>query len=237
MEAIARAYRHVASRNSRDQLIVDHLEFVRHVLGRIVSGLPKGIDCENLEAAGVLGLVEAAGQFDAARGVAFKTYSFPRIRGAILDELRRNCPLPQQMLQRWSVIRRAAGGTTSLPDSEILAQRTGLSIDEIDECMEAIRLTRPESWREEMSSGGVYHRVDPAEGIEKADQSRLLADAIEQLPRTDRLVVSMYHLDDMRLKEIGEVLNLSESRVSRILSRAEQRLRDSMRRREVRRLA
>jgi RNA polymerase sigma factor FliA len=102
MEAIARAYRQVADRNSRDQLIVDHLDFVRHVLGRIVAGLPKGIDFENLEAAGVLGLVEAAGQYDPAREVPFKTYAFPRVRGAIFDELRRNCPLPQQMLQRWA---------------------------------------------------------------------------------------------------------------------------------------
>ena len=231
MEAIARAYRQVATRNSRDQLIVDHLEFVRHVLGRIVAGLPKGIDCENLEAAGILGLVEAAGQFDPARGVSFKSYSFPRIRGAILDELRRNCPLPQQMLQRWALIRKAAGAAP-LPDTEPLAQKTGLSIDDVEECLEAIRLTRPESWREELSTNGVYRRIDPAEGIEKADQISQLATAIEQLPRTDRLVVSMYHLDDMRLKEIGEVLKLSESRVSRILSRAEQRLRDVLRRKE-----
>jgi RNA polymerase sigma factor FliA len=237
MDAISRAYRHVAQRNRRDQLIVDHLEFVRHVLGRLVAGLPKGIDCENLEAAGILGLVEAAGQFDETRGVSFKTFSYPRIRGAILDELRRNCPLPQQMLQRWALIRRAAGPAATLPDAETLAQRSGLTLEEVEECLEAIRLTRPESWREELSSNGVYRRIDPAEGIERADQSRQLADAIEQLPKNDRLVLSMYHLDDMRLKEIGEVLNLSESRVSRILARAEARLRDSMRRREHHRTA
>ncbi len=237
MEAIVRAYRSVADRNCRDQLIVDHLDFVRHVLGRIVSGLPRGIDIENLEAAGILGLVEAASQFDAARGVPFKTFAFPRVRGSILDELRRNCPLPQQMLQRWSMIRRAAKGAASLPDSETLAARTGLSLDDVEECLEAIRLTRPESWRDDLSSSGVFHRIDPAENIERADQSKLLANAIEQLPRMDRLVVSMYHLDDMRLKEIGEVLNLSESRVSRILSRAEQRLRDSVRRREREKIA
>jgi RNA polymerase sigma factor FliA len=237
MEAIVRAYRHVADRNSRDQLIIDHLEFVRHVLGRIVAGLPKGIDVENLEAAGILGLVEAAGQFDASRGVPFKTYCFPRVRGAILDELRRNCPLPQQMLQRWAIIRRAGADSATLPDAETLAERTGLSLDEVEECLEAIRITRPESWRDELSSPGVIRRIDPAEGLERADQSRLLASAIEQLPRIDRLVVSMYHLEDMRLKEIGEVLSLSESRVSRILSRAEARLRDSMKRRERGRLA
>lgn len=236
MEAIVRAYRHVADRNSRDQLIVDHLEFVRHLLGRVVAGLPRGIDVENLEAAGVLGLVEAAGQFDPARGVPFKTFSYPRIRGAILDELRRNCPLPQQMLQRWALIRRAGSGSATMPDAETLAEKTGLTVDEVEECLEAIRMTRPESWRDELSAPGVIRRIDPAEGLERADQSRLLADAIEQLPRVDRLVVSMYHLDDMRLKEIGEVLSLSESRVSRILSRAELRLKESMSRRDRGRL-
>ena len=79
--------------------------------------------------------------------------------------------------------------------------------------------------------------TSPMRREDALDQARLLADAIEGLPRTDRLVISMYHLDDMRLKEIGEVMSLSESRVSRILARAEQRLRDSLRRKTVGRLA
>lgn len=226
MEAVAQAYRQAANRHSRDQLIVDHLEFVRHLLGRTIAGLPAGVDIENLEAAGVLGLVEAAGQFDPSRGVPFKTYAYSRIRGAILDELRRNCPLPQHMLQKWTRIRQASSAMTTPVTSEALARSTELTVDEVEECLDAIRLTRPEEWREDLASPSVIRRIDPAEGLEREEDRDALADAIERLPRQDRLVVSMYYLDDMRLKEIGAVLGLSESRVSRILSQATFRLRE-----------
>jgi RNA polymerase sigma factor FliA len=232
MEAVAQAYRQTATRHSRDQLIVDHLEFVRHLLGRVVSGLPSGVDLENLEAAGILGLVEAAGQFDASRGVPFKTFAYPRIRGAILDELRRNCPLPQHMLQRWTRIRHAASTLSGPHSSEALARTSEMSVGEVEECLEAIRMTRPEAWREDIVAPSVVRRIDPAEGLERDEERKLLADAIESLPRQDRIVVSMYYLDDMRLKEIGEVVGLSESRVSRILARAEVRLREFVDRRK-----
>ncbi|MBX3444719.1 MAG: sigma-70 family RNA polymerase sigma factor [Planctomyces sp.] len=231
MEAVANAYRQIATRHSRDQLIVDHLAFVRHLLGRVVSGLPSGVDVENLEAAGILGLVEAAGQFDATRGVPFKTFAYPRIRGAILDELRRNCPLPQHMLQRWSAIRRAAAALGATPTVEALAKATQLPIEEVEECLEAIRMTRPEAWHEDLVAPSIIRRIDPAQGLEQDEDKALLAEAVESLPRQERLVVSMYYGDDMRLKEIGDVLGLSESRISRILARAQLRLKDYVGRR------
>jgi RNA polymerase sigma factor for flagellar operon FliA len=230
MEAVAQAYRQIVDKHSRDQLIVDHLDFVRHLLGRIVSSLPGSVDVENLEAAGVLGLVEAAGQFDPTRGVAFKTFAYPRIRGAILDELRRNCPLPQHMLQRWTRIRHAAAGLSS-PTAENLAQATQLTLAEVEECLEAIRMTRPESWHEDLVSSSVTRRIDPGEGLQWEEDRRLMADAVESLPRQERLVVTMYYLEDMRLKEVGDVLGLSESRISRILAKAELRMRDFVSRR------
>ncbi|MCA9215890.1 MAG: hypothetical protein KDB27_22645, partial [Planctomycetales bacterium] len=91
-----------------DSLVVEHLEYVRHILGRLTYNLPANIDIENLESAGILGLVEAAKHFDESRGVPFKGFAYSRIRGAILDELRRNCPLSQQMLRQIAVVRTAA---------------------------------------------------------------------------------------------------------------------------------
>src|SRR5207253_2587988 len=88
-------------------MILSHLPLVRHVIGRLAAQLPPGTDVENLESAGTLGLVEAAGNFDPARGSDFGTYAYGRIRGAVLDELRRNCPLPQHMLERVARVRRA----------------------------------------------------------------------------------------------------------------------------------
>src|SRR5690606_6309749 len=100
-----------------------------------VADLPDGIDLENLEAAGILGLVEAAAQFDPSREVAFTTFAYQRIRGAILDELRRNCPLSRKMLKRWEVIREAYARLEAPVSPEQLAEATGLSVEDVLECL------------------------------------------------------------------------------------------------------
>lgn len=227
MEAAVRAYQNTTQKDLRDRLVLENLDYVRHLLGRMRIGLPTFIDADNLEAAGVLGLVEAAQQFDPQRGVEFKTFAYHRIRGAILDELRRNCPVPQQMLQRWSEIRQAWERLGEHVTSAALARECGLTEEEVERCLEAIRLTQPESWNEELAnvtrSGSMD--VPPESAVDEADQQRLLADAIERLPERLRIVLSLYHVKNLRLKEIGEVLGLSESRVSRLLTQAEMQLR------------
>lgn len=223
MEAALRAYQETAQRKQRDELIVSHLGYVRHILGRLLAELPDGVDAENLESAGVLGLVEAASQFDPNRGVAFATFAYRRIRGAILDELRRNCPLPQDILERWSKIRDAISKIETPATTEQLAAATGFTIDQIEECLEAARLTRIEPLNDDPLERppGTSDGLSPQAQVLKDEQLRLLADAIEELPERLRLVVTLYYLEGLRLKEIGEVLELSESRVSRLLARAQ----------------
>ncbi len=230
IQSAVRAYHQVCKADLRDQLILDHLSFVRHILGRMLGGLPEHVDSENLESAGILGLVEAAGQYDPGRGVAFTTFAYRRIKGAIVDELRRNCPLPQKMLQQWSLIR-TKSVTLELPlTSEKLADATGLTIDQVEECMAAMRLTRPENWTEEL-----YEIPNPSERNVEAEavstrleQREILIEAIAQLPDNMRNAIAMYHYEDMRMKEIGEVMELSESRVSRLLAEAELRLKTTV---------
>src|ERR1700677_653251 len=107
MQPAVQLYQQEASRVRRDQLILEHLSLVRHAMGRLAARLPAGVDVENVESAGVLGLVEAANRFDPERGILFATYAYTRIRGAMLDELRRNSFLPQQILEKISGIRGA----------------------------------------------------------------------------------------------------------------------------------
>jgi RNA polymerase sigma factor for flagellar operon FliA len=232
LETAVNAYRRVCQSDLRDQLIIEHLPYVRHILGRMLTTLPDYVDNDNLESAGTLGLVEAAGQFDPSRGVAFTTFAYQRIRGAILDELRRNCPVPQQMLQNWALIREKS---TTLPlplTSESLAEATGLTVGEIEDCLAAMRLTRPESWADELGNiPGNSRAADAAE--EKAlqrEQREILADAIEQLKPQHRIAVTLYYMENLRMKEIGEVMNISESRVSRLLAAAELKLQTIVRR-------
>jgi len=216
MDAAVRAYQTSASQVSRDQLITDHLVNVRHILGRMLLSLPDSVDRENLEAAGVLGLVEAAHHFDPSRNVEFGAFAYFRIRGAIIDELRRNCPLPQQMLEKWARIRAAIDDFEGPATMEDIAARSGFEVEEIEECLDAVRLTRPESWQEEF---GLANN-ESLSTVEHQDRATRLAQAIEQLNDRLRTIVVMYYRDDLRLKEIGEVLELSESRVSRLLQKA-----------------
>lgn len=230
MEAAIRTYQNLRLKTERDAIILEHLPFVRQVLGRMMVRLPDSTDRENLESAGICGLVEAAGQYDANRGVSFTTFAFPRIRGAILDELRRNCPLPQHMLERWSRIRDAYTKLQGNASPESLAVSADLSVEEVEECLQAIQLTRPDSWFDDLADRVADDRegTSPERFLDAEEQSGVLADVIESLPRTMRIAVTLYYREELRLKEIGEVLGLSESRVSRILSRAQLLLRERM---------
>src|SRR5262245_37449565 len=114
---------------------MEHLPLVRHLVGKLVAELPTGVDIETLEAAGVLGLVEAATNYDPQREARFKTYAYLRVRGAVLDELRRNCPLPQPMLETLAKVRKAYR-TLPAPVSVVaLANATGLSEDEVADAL------------------------------------------------------------------------------------------------------
>ena len=218
MQTVAHAY----AQNQRNELILAHLPLVRHVIGRLRAKCPRGIDLENLEAAGVLGLVEAANRFEPERGTRFETFAYMRIRGAVLDELRRNCPLPQQLLERIARVRAAYRRLTPPVTVEQLADATGLAADDVAECLSALRLTRAISWDDIVGTplARAAHGEQPEHQLESAEQRKLLAEAIAHLPERERLVVTLYYLEELRLKEIGLVLELSESRVSRLLKTA-----------------
>lgn len=227
MTRVARApYRNARWQQRRDELVLENLEFVRHVLGKLAVHLPASVDVENLESAGILGLVEAAQHFDTERGVAFRTFAYPRVRGAIIDELRRNCPLPQQVLQHVALVRKACVSLEPPITTEQIAAHTGLTVEQIESCLEAIRLTRPTEWDDSLFHHGTRHPPQPSttSHIELEETKQVLADCIEQLPEQERIVITLYYLEDLRLKEIGRVLNLSESRISRVLTQAEFRL-------------
>lgn len=224
MEAGAAAYRQTAARDERERLILEHLEDVRHILGRIAARLPADVDRQNLESAGVLGLVEAAGQFDPTRGVEFGAFARLRIRGAILDELRRNCPLPQRMLKRLALVKQAYLRLDPPVTTAAVAHLTGLTVDEVDECRRAAALVRQEPWTDDIGDSLVDRSsadTDGSESLAGLEDRARVADAIERLPQRERLVLTLYYLEDLRLREIAELLKLSESRVSRLLARSE----------------
>lgn len=234
MEAGKTRYRSVVDRDRRDSLVAEHLGLVRQVLGRLLVTLPQHVDRDNLEGAGLLGLVEAAASFDSSRGSDFRSFAAPRIRGEILDELRRNCAVPQQILRNWRAIQDARRTLGENADLERIAALTGLTISQIAECEQAVRIERVgrESELEFVIDANTLGDDLRMAGIHSQDAQQALADAIELLTEPQRIAITLYYTDGLRLREIGEVLNLSEARVCRILQAAEEALRRELRRKE-----
>jgi RNA polymerase sigma factor for flagellar operon FliA len=228
----AQTYTQRSLEHQRQELILGHMGLVRHILGRLKARLPSSVDLENLEAAGVLGLVEAANRFEPTRGYRFDTFAFPRIRGAILDELRRNCPLPQNLLEKIAIVRKVYRTLPPPVTVEALVTATGFTHDDVVECLSAVKLTRVGSWEDIAAANDIAtvpQTDQPQHQAELSEQKSRLTEAIGRLGERERLAVTLYYLENLRLKEIGALLDLSESRVSRLLKSAMFELGEQMR--------
>ncbi len=215
-------YKELATQQMRQGLILEHLKLVGHVIHRMPPGLRRANTEEDLYSAGTLGLVEAANKFDASRGVPFSAYARIRIHGAIVDEIRRNCPLPQEMLEKALQVRGLMEDAAPGMSLEQIAAGASMTMDEFLGCLEALRILKPgvlpgnseQDWVED------HRESNPMIQIEAKEDVVELGKAIHQLPEIPRKVVILYFFEDLKLREIGALLSLSESRVSRILSGA-----------------
>ena len=215
----------------RDRLILDHVPLLHHIVGRLGIHVP-GVDHEDLLGWGMLGLIAAADGWDASRGLQFSTYAYPRIRGAILDELRRLDFLPRGRRERVRELERAVheleqthGGP---PAPEEIAAKLETSLDEVDEILGTARTAVSVSLEEGTSPLGAMltdpECEEPVDSLEWREMKALLVDAIQRLPEQEMTVITLYYGEELLLKEIGEVLDVTESRVSQIHSRALYRL-------------
>lgn len=223
----------------RDRLILEHLPLLQHIVGRMSLDVPGRIQRDDLFGWGMRGLIEAADAFDPGRGLAFSTFAFPRIRGAILDELRRLDFLPRGRRDRLREVERVVAELEQLqgtpPSPEEIAQRLGTTIEEIDEVLHSARVA---SWAS--LEGGPSEDLgalltdpksdDPVGSAEWNEMKALLVTAIGALPDSEKTVVTLYYGEELLLREIGEVLGVTESRVSQIHSRALYRLNRELRR-------
>ena len=226
------------SQADRDRLVEQYLPLVRYVVARLPMTMPSALDRDDFFSVGVLGLLHAAANFDPTRGASFKTFAYTAIRGAILDEVRKHDPVPRNRRDRLRRLERASADLRARVDREPtlaeLADALGLTATELDDDLLALHTARILSLDEPtgdddgatmlatMPAGGTR---DPADASAARERVERLAKAIAELPETDRHVVVLYFHEQLYLKEIGEVLGVTESRVSQILSRAVERLR------------
>lgn len=216
----------------RDSLIIEHLPLLRHVVGRM--SVPSSLLREDLEGYAMIGLIAAADSFDESRGLKFSTYAFPKIRGAVLDEMRRMDFLPRGRRERLRSLERAVAELEQTngvaPTPEELADKLGVGLDEVDEILHSARSVVESSLDVETASGSLASLVadpksdDPVGSAQWNEMKSLLVGAIHALPDPDRTVITLYYGESLLLRDIGEVLGVTESRVSQIHSRALYRL-------------
>jgi RNA polymerase sigma factor for flagellar operon FliA len=225
----------------RQKLMEQYLPLVKNVAGRMAMGFPKSVELSDLINTGVIGLIEAMSNFDPSRGVKFETYAVPRIRGAILDELRSLDWVPRSTRAKSREIERATSKLENQlgrpPSARELAKSLKISPQElfsaVDDVSSATILSLDELIYKEEDNRQVP-RVETLQDLrcvsvlgdmEKEELKGYLVQAISHLSEQERLVVALYYYEELTLKEIGEVMQISESRVSQIHTKAVLKLR------------
>ncbi len=230
---------------TRQRLLEEYLPLVKSVAGRMAMGFPKSVELCDLVNTGVIGLIEALSNFDPSRGVKFETYAVPRIRGAILDELRSLDWVPRSTRAKSREIDRATSKLENklgrTPSDYELARSLNLSSSELFSALDDVSSTTMLSLDEliyKEEDNRQIPRVETLEGLrvenvlgemEKEELKSYLVQAISLLSEQERLVVALYYYEELTLKEIGEVMQISESRVSQIHTKAVLKLRGMIR--------
>lgn len=216
-----------------DQLVVEYSFLVSRIARHISSRLPNNVLLDDLSQAGMIGLLEAARNYDASKGASFETYAGIRIRGAILDDIRRGDWAPRSVHRAQRKVTQAireveASLGRSATDAEIAASM-GMGAEEYYAVLRdaaACNLASFDQFSEDGEpSASLDEATQPLRYAGKEEFREHLIDAIDQLPERERLVLSLYYNDELNLKEVGAVLDVSESRVSQIHSQAVVRLR------------
>ena len=225
--------------DERELLITQHLPKVKYIADRIAAKLPPSVERGDLYGAGVVGLIDAVERYDASRGVAFTTFAEMRVRGAILDNLRsldwasRSTRRRAREIQTaFAEIEQATGRNAS---EEEVAQKMNIPLGELRENLQEIHgltVTNLDQRDEEsglsLSDLIADGSASPLQHIEHKDLRRHLAKAVDKLPPRERQVIALYYLEELTMKEIGEVLGITESRVSQLRSQAVLRIRANL---------
>ncbi len=240
-----RRYKTAGEERARERLVVAYSPVVKYVAGRMSSGLPAHIEEADLVSYGLGGLISAIERFDLGREIKFETYAITRIRGAIIDELRTLDWVPRSVRARAREIERAnvklEAKLQRAPTDEEMATELDISLEEFHDALLQISnstiVALDELWSVSDSSGDQVSLLDtlPDRGAPDpqalADQGELrdrIAESIAALPEREKLVIALYYYENLTLREIGEVLGVTESRVSQLHTKAVLRLRSRL---------
>jgi len=240
-----RRFKSTGDVHARERLVIAYSPLVKYVAGRMASGLPAHVEEADLISYGLVGLINSIERFEVEREIKFETYAITRIKGSIIDELRSLDWVPRSVRARAREIERANAKLEHqlqrAPTDEEMAAELKMGVDEFQDALVQISNSTiaalDELWSVSDSSGDAVSLLDtltdesapdPAAVMDQTDLKDRVADAIARLPEREKLVVALYYYENLTLREIGEVLGVTESRVSQLHTKAVLRLRSRL---------
>ena len=226
-------YKHRGRRGVRDQLILHYSPLVKYVAGRVAVGLPQNVEQADLVSYGIFGLIDAIDKFEPDRGFKFETYAIPRIKGAILDELRSIDWVPRSVRAKARAMERAFAKIEATlhrsPTDAELAAELNMDNHQLQQTLSQISLVGLVALDEMLSSGGETLTLGdtiadsgegPVDTYEGEETRQLLAGTINRMPDREKIVLTLYYYEGLTLAEIGGVLGVTESRICQIHTKA-----------------
>ncbi|WP_432586547.1 RNA polymerase sigma factor WhiG [Streptomyces sp. HD1123-B1] len=242
LDELWRSYKTTGDGRLREQLILHYSPLVKYVAGRVSVGLPSNVEQADFVSSGVFGLIDAIEKFDPERSIKFETYAITRIRGAMIDELRALDWIPRSVRQKARAVERAyatlEAALRRTPSEAEVAAEMDIGLDELHGVFSQLSLANVVALEELLHVGGEggdrlslmdtledTAADNPVEVAEDRELRRLLARAINTLPEREKTVVTLYYYEGLTLAEIGQVLGVTESRVSQIHTKSVLQLR------------
>ncbi len=216
----------------RDDLLEQNADLVKRIAYHLANRLPPSVQVDDLIQAGMIGLLDAARNYDQGRNASFKTYASIRIRGAMLDEIRKNDWIPRSVHSKAKMLAEAIRAVENREGRDARAQEIAdelnLSLDRYHELLTSANGQKVLSLDDSVSDEGegilmdslTDESPDPMENMQEQDVKNILAEAVAGLPERERMVMSLYYDEELNLREIGQVMGVSESRISQIHSQA-----------------
>lgn len=233
-------YKRTGASEIREKLILEYAPLVKLVAGRLSMYLGYNVDYEDLVSYGIFGLIDAIDKFDMLKDVKFETYASLRIRGSILDQIRKMDWIPRTVRQRQrqidAAIHEIESSTGRTATDEEIASKLGITDEEYTNWQSQMKVTGVVSLEEFTEAGseipseryGSGHIEGPEEALEKSELKQMLAEALQMLTEKEQKVVLLYYYEDLTLKEISNILDVSESRVSQLHTKALQKLKQKL---------
>ncbi len=231
---LMQTYQDTGDQGVSGKLVSHYMPLVRFHAGSLISGLPAHINREDLVQSGILGLLEALQRFDQERGIKFETYASRRIRGAMLDELRRLSWVPRSVIRQMRDLDKASQCLASSlgrePSDEEVALEMGITREELQKTVNRIHKGSLLSLNEKIRIPAPCSNAgcDTLDEFLAQEEKQILANAIESLDERHKLILALYYQEKLKLKEIGIVLGISESRVCQLHTKAVDKLRSIM---------